>query len=184
MAQSRPAPAAGAVPDPGGPSWPLNGATTPAPMSIGGSPSSPAVASQAISRQGTSLPVNTPMTQSVAQLAGSSPAPAIQPVAGVGRWPVVGVVNDPGAARFPIGSTQAVGLPPDTATVAGGDPRALGSNFSAADADAPRWSQFNPTFNPNPGALTGGMSQIPGLYPGETPATQVNPNANPNPGAL
>lgn len=184
MAQSRPAPAAGPVADPGGPMWPMNGATVPAPMSIGGSPSSPAVASQPISRTGSSLPLNTSTTQRASQLSGSSPAPAIQPVSGVGAWRAAGPVADPGGTSLTIGSVSTIGYGSDRATVAGGDPGALGSSYSQADADAPRWSQANITFNPNPGALSGGMAQIPGLYPGETPANQVNPNGNPNPGAL
>jgi hypothetical protein len=183
MAQSRPAPAAGPVSDPGGPSWPLNGSSTPAPMSIGGSPSSPAVAAP-ISRTGTSLPLNTTTTQPASQLSGSSPAPAIQAVSGVGSWRAAGPVADPGASRLPIGQTSTIGYPADMASAAGGDPRALGTSYSAADADAPQWSQFNPNFNPNPGALSGGMQQIPGLYPGETPINQVSPNANPNRGGL
>lgn len=177
MAQSRPAPAAGPVSDPGGPSWP-------APVSIGGSPASPAVASQPISRTGTSLPLNTPTTQPASQLSGSSPAPAIQAVSGVGSWRTAGPVADPGASRLPIGQTSTIGYPADQATPAGGDPSALGTSYSAADADAPQWSQFNPNFNPNPGALSGSMQQIPGLYPGETPINQVSPQANPNRGGL
>lgn len=167
MAQSRPAPAAGPVPDPGGPSWPLNGSSVAAPMRTGGPVSSPAIASQPISRMGTSLPLNTPLTQSASQMSG------------LGSWRVAGPVPDPGGPHIPMGPST-VGYPADPATPAGGDPRATGSSFSSGDADAPRWSQFNPTFNPNPGALSGGMESISALYPGETPASQVDITANPN----
>jgi hypothetical protein len=177
MAQSRPAPAAGPVADPGGPSWG-------SPASIGGSPASPPV-SAPVSRQGTSLPVNTPMTQPAPQLSGGSPAPAIQPVSGVGSWRVAGPVADPGATRLPISSTTStIGYPMDMATPAGGDPSALGTSYVTTDADAPQWSQFNITFNPNPGALSGGMTTAPALMPGETPINQVSPEANPNRGGL
>lgn len=173
MAQSRPAPAAGPVTDPGGPSWPLNGSSTPAPMSIGGSPSSPGVASTPIQRTGTSLPVNTPRTQPVPNVGG-----------GFTAWRAAGPVTDPGATRLDLGAVSTIGYPSDRATPAGGDPGALGSSYVTTDADSPQWSQRNPNANPNPGALSGGMATAPTLYPGETPINQTSPNANPNPGAL
>lgn len=185
MAQSRPAPGISNVPDPGGAMWPTNTPMAqPAPARYGPA-SSPATGGQAIMRQGASWPLNTPMTQPAPQLSGSTPAPAIQAVGGVSTaWNGISSVPDPGGTRLPMGPTSTIGYGGDPGAPEGGDPRAMGSSFSSADADAPTWSQFNPTFNPNPGALSGGSAQIPGLYPGETPANQVSPEANPNPGAL
>lgn len=172
MANSRPAPAAGPVNDPGGPSFPVN---TSRAQSIprDGAPSSPATASQPVSRTGTGLPLNTPRTQP----AGNMP--------GLPSWSVAGPVNDPGGTRLSLAGTSTIGYPADRATPAGGDPSALGTNFVTADSDAPTWTQHNPNANPNPGALRGGVETAPaGLYPGETPLSQVSPNANPNPGGL
>jgi hypothetical protein len=165
MAQSRPAPAAGPVADPGGPTW---GSAA----SIGGSPARPPV-SAGVSRTGSTLPLNTPTAQSAAQL-GSAPS-----------WPVAGPVTDPGGTRLSIASTPStIGYPADMATPAGGDPSALGTSYVTPDADAPQWYQGNIAANPNPGALSGGMATAPCLMPGETPINQVSPQANPNPGAL
>ena len=185
MAQSRPAPGISNVPDPGGAMWPTNTPMAQAPPQRYGPAPTPATAGQPIMRQGSSLPLNTPMCQPVAQLGGGSPAPAIQPVGGVSTaWHGISNVPDPGGTRLPTGPTSTIGFGSDPGAPEGGDPRAMGSSFSQGDADAPTWSQYNPTGNPNPGALSGGMTQIPGLYPGETPASQVSPTANPNPGAL
>jgi hypothetical protein len=185
MAQSRPAPAAGGVPDPGGPSFPLNGASTPAPLQIGGSPSSPAVASVGVQRTGSSLPLNTPRTVPAPQLAGGSPAPAVQPVSGVGSWPVAGSVADPGASRLPLGQPQAIGMPADRATPGGGDPGALGSLAPGPVQGSAQWSQANISGNPNPGALNGPpAAPAPTALPGQTGVNQVSPEANPNPGGL
>lgn len=172
MAQTRPAPAAGPVADPGGPSWPLNGSRGTAAPNYGGA-TSPAVASQPISRTGTSLPVNTPRTQPAGNLTGS-----------IGSWSAAGPVADPGGSRLPIGSGSVIGYGGDPSTPAGGDPSAMGSSYSSGDSDAPTWWQGNPGANPNPGALSGGFTQISALYPGETPASQTSLTANPNPGAL
>lgn len=163
MAQQQPAP--GTTPSfARGPSWG-------SPAQIGGSPSTPPV-SDGVQRTGTSLPVNTPMTQS----AGNVP--------GVGSWRVAGSVSDPGGTSLAVGQTSSIGYPGDQATPAGGDPRALGTSYVETDADGPGWSQFNVSANPNPGALSGGMTTAPALYPGETAPNQVSPQANPNPGGL
>lgn len=184
MAQSRNAPGTGAVPDPGGPFFPVNTATT---VGIGNATAraTPAVPSTGVSRPGATLPLNTPTTQSAPLLGGGSPQPAIQPVSGVGRWPVVGTVSDPGAARFPVGVQQTIGMPADTATPGGGDPSALGSYVPGTVQNGPAWSQANISGNPNPGALSGGgLAGAPAIFPGQTGVNQVSPEANPNPGGL
>lgn len=140
MAQSRPAPAAGPVADPGGPMWPLNGTPSATPTQIGGSPSSPPV-SQPVMRQGTSLPLNTPRTQHIGNSGGLS------------SWPVAGPVADPGASRLTIGQSSTIGYPADRAVPEGGDPGALGSGYSGPDIPGPGRSQTSPNANPNPGAL-------------------------------
>ena len=207
MAQTRPAPAAGAVPDPGGTSLPVNsGATVPAPL-LPGRPPSPSIASVGVSRPASTLPLNTPQTQKVPQLAGGSPAPAIQAVSsgpggaslptasqpattaplggGMVAVSAAGSVADPGAARFALGQNQAIGMPPDTAVVAAGDPGAMGGYVPGPTQSGAQWSQANISGNPNPGALSGGPAgPAPTYLPGQTGVNQVSPEANPNPGGL
>lgn len=171
MAQSRPAPAAGPVADPGGARFPVN---TGRPVSAGnvGAVSSPGAAGP-VSRGGPTLPLNTPRTQPIGNMSG------------LGSWSVAGPVADPGGTRLSLGGTSTIGYPADQATPAGGDPSALGTSYVSADSDAPRWYQGNVSANPNPGALSGGVeTAAAGLYPGETPINQVSPQANPNPGGL
>lgn len=176
MAQNRNAPGTGAVPDPGGLRYPVNTASA---VGVGNNAASaaPGAPSGGVSRPGATIPLNSAQAQSV-----GAPAPWAAPVSG--SFPTVSTVSDPGASRFAVGQQQAIGYREAVTAPGGGDPSALGTNYSAPDADAPTWSQFNISGNPNPGALQGGTGQIQGLYPGETPANQVSPEANPNPGGL
>lgn len=176
MANTQNAPGAGSVSDPGGLRYPVG--TAVAAGTVGGASAAPGAPAGGISRASSTLPLNSPQTQTV-----GAPGPWSAPAAS--SFPTVSTVSDPGAARFAVGVNQTIGMPADTAAPGGGDPSATGSYVPGAVQTGPAWSQANISGNPNPGALNGGgTAGAPAVFPGQTGINQVNPNANPNPGGL
>lgn len=171
---------------------------------------SPAPAPNAMptGNQGTTLPLNPSSPIPIPQLAGSSPAPAIQAVSPAGGGmsapgtlttgpasgattpgmtgglvspSTIAAVPDPGGSSLPLGQLSVVSYPPDQATQFG----VVGANAPGPVQGGPTWSQANISGNPNPGALAGSPSMgAPTVLPGATSINQVNPTGNPNPGAL
>src|SRR5215475_622405 len=172
MAQNQNAPGAGSVPDPGGPSFPVNSAQT---VGVGYSPASASSGAPAggVQRSGSTLPLNSPSTQGV-----GAPGPWSAPASG--SFPTVSTVSDPGGASCVIGQTQTMGYGSDPSVPAGGDPGATGGYVPGPTQAGALWSQFNISGNPNPGALSGGASgTAPSYLPGQTATNQVSPQANP-----
>lgn len=182
MAQSAPSPGVSSVPDPGAIRYPVNSimptpalggaAQGPAIQSPGAPSAAPGVPGGGVTRPQSTLPLNSPRGGSIPQLGGASAAPGVSNV------------SDPGGSRFPVNQNQTIGMPADTATPGGGDPGATGGYVPGPTVPTAQWSQFNPSANPNPGALSGGVGPAPAYQPGQTGATQQSPQANPNPGGL